>query len=860
MRKLPLAAQIYIVTVCVLGTLVCVGASLDPRTRSTAPLWEVLVFLAFAIVCGGKKITLVQNTAAEDAGSMSLGFVLTFMSMLRFGPLAALLIGGIGSLSGCLYPKRQPFYQLAFNVCLSLFEVGLASMAYYFVNNQTLAMKMPITFFAIVTATLVNFFINTGGVALVIALCTEQKPFPLWKETFLWTAPSYFAGSCVSCIAIIMFGQNLSALLLCGSPVFWQLFRSWEVKTAKELEKRKHIEEMELSQAHLADLYLATIKSLALAIDAKDQYTHQHILRVQRYAVATAVQLGLTGAELEGVNTGALLHDIGKLGVPEYVLLKPGKLTDEEFDKIKKHPEIGAAILDPVEFPWPVLPGVKYHHEKWDGTGYPEGLKGYDIPLVARILAVADVYDALTSSRSYRGAWTHERALAVIKKDAGTHFDPDIVVAFDQIIEGVIQEMAQQGEGPLAAKGPEREVASKSEQAARDIHRASSDLWALYEVAQTLSSSLGLEETLDILARKLEAIFPGGACLFLLKDEDSAVLKVRTAVGVNREFFVQAHSLNERCKSIQVLNGRESYYGEYDNEDLMLQSSPYAQWQPLKTALIVPIVHQGQPLGTINLYHTSESAFNGHDQHLLEMIAERAAMALYNGMLYDRTRSHAFTDSLTGVFNIRYITDQMEDKCRIPPVVADDPLAAAIPDCEDRVQTRESEGSELCYHDVPNYGDDDGFALLCMDLDSFKPINDNFGHQKGDQVLRDVAQIFRKQAEGIGIVGRYGGDEFLIIMNSADIARVDQLSHALTRAVEEYDPELEHEKLGALRLSVSVGYSRFPLDAQDPAGLLSIADNRMYQNKTERKLGRLAGRDRQDTNAANDEAKLRLAA
>jgi len=860
MRKLPVAAQIYIVTVCIAGILVSLSAAFDPRTRHSVPIWELMVFLAFAIVCGGKKITLVQNTSNEDAGSMSLGFVLTFTSMLRFGPLAALLIGGVGSLSGCLYPKRQPFYQLAFNVCLSLFEVGLASMAYYFVNQQSLTMQMPVTFFAIVTATLVNFSINTGGVALVIALCTEQKPFPLWKETFLWTAPSYFAGGCVSSIAIILFGRNLGALLLCGSPVFWFAFRSWEVSTARKREKQKHIEEMEVSQAHLADLYLATIKSLALAIDAKDQYTHQHILRVQRYAVATAVQLGLTGAELEGVNTGALLHDIGKLGVPEYVLLKPGRLTEEEFDKIKKHPEIGAAILDPVEFPWPVLPGVKYHHEKWDGTGYPEGLKGYDIPLVARILAVADVYDALTSSRSYRGAWTHERALAVIRKDAGTHFDPDIVVAFDQIIEGVIQEMATLGEGPLVAKGPDREVATKSEQAARDIHRASSDLWALYEVAQTLSSSLGLEETLDILARKLEAIFPGGACLFLLKEENAAVLRVRTAVGVNSEFFAQAHSLNERCQSIQVLNARESYYGEYDNEDLMLQSSPYAQWQPLRTALIVPIVHQGQPLGTINLYHTSEAAFNGHDQHLLEMIAERAAMALYNGMLYDRTRGHAFTDSLTGVFNIRYITEQMEDKCRIAPTCDVHSVPTGVSVDSDRVLTRESEGREPGYQDVPGYGSEDGFALLCMDLDSFKPINDNFGHQKGDQVLRDVAQIFRKQAEGIGIVGRYGGDEFLIIMNTADAGRVVQLSETLRRAVEEYDPGLVHEKLGALRLSVSMGYASFPLDAQDPAGLLSIADNRMYQNKTERKLGTLASWERQDTTTNKDETRLRLAA
>ena len=214
------------------------------------------------------------------------------------------------------------------------------------------------------------------GVAVIIALCTAQKPFGLWRSTFLWTAPSYFAGACISAIALLTFGDHVGGALLLVSPIAYLIYQSYAITTARaQMEKQQHIEELQENQAHLADLYLATIKSLALAIDAKDQYTHQHILRVQRYAVATAKQMGLSGNDLEGVNTGALLHDIGKLGVPEYVLLKPGRLTEEEFAKIKKHPEIGAAILDPVEFPWPVLPVVKYHHEKWDGTGYPEGLE-----------------------------------------------------------------------------------------------------------------------------------------------------------------------------------------------------------------------------------------------------------------------------------------------------------------------------------------------------------------------------------------------------------------------------------------------------------------------------------------------------
>ncbi len=589
------------------------------------------------------------------------------------------------------------------------------------------------------------------------------------------------------------------------------MYQNYATTAARTEEKQQHIEELQLGQEHLAELYLATIKSLALAIDAKDQYTHQHILRVQHYAVATARHMGVTGIEMEAINTGALLHDIGKLGVPEYVLLKPGRLTDDEFAKIKKHPEIGAAILDPVEFPWPVLPVVRSHHEKWDGTGYPDGLKGEDIPRTARILAVADVYDALTSSRSYRQAWTHERACEVIKKDRGTHFDPVIADAFLEVIGEVVEEMARAGDGPLVvADASAKASASPADQAARAIHRASSELWALYEVVQTLSSSLGLQETLDILSRKIEAILPGTAALFLLRDDAAESVKsgeqmsVRAAVGINREYFTGARTLGPAGTSLQVTASRTTYLGEYDSDDLLLTSSQCAQWIALQTALIVPIVHQGEVLGTINLYHPHREAFSAHDKQLLETIAERAALALYNGLLFDRTRSHAFTDPLTGLYNLRHITQHVEERCQ--------------------------EGQP--------------FALLCLDLDSFKPINDNFGHQKGDQVLRDLSALFLAHVRDGDVVARYGGDEFLVYLHGGGLAEANRLAEQIQQAVEAYEPGLLHPRLGALHLGISIGCGCFPADGEDFTSLIAAADSHMYREKTERKLGKLADPDR----------------
>ncbi|HZO90187.1 MAG TPA: diguanylate cyclase [Chthonomonadaceae bacterium] len=836
MRNLPRSAQLFLIAVCLLGTGATLGAILMPGPDLQSQRWEVILFLILTCLAGSKRVRLVPTLKDEDAGSMSLGFTITFAGILHFGPAAGVLLGATGCLASCLYPQRKPWHQLAFNVALAACDAWAAGVVLFALKGDMLAMAPVETFRAVIGSVLVYYAINTGGVAIIISCCTGKRAWGVWKETFLWTAPSYFAGASISTLAMMLLNRNAGIILLFIAPVAYLTYQSYAVYTARAEEKQKHIEELNSSQQQLAELYLATIKSLALAIDAKDQYTHQHILRVQRYAMATARHMGLSGDELEGLNTGALLHDIGKLGVPEYVLLKPGRLTDEEFAKIKKHPEIGAAILDPVHFPWPVLPVVKYHHEKWNGTGYPEGLKGEEIPLIARILAVADVYDALTSSRSYRNAWSHERTIETIKKDSGSHFDPKVVEAFLEVIDDVVAEMAQEGTGPLAAVASSKAPASKADQAARDIQRASSELWALYEVAQTLSSSLGLQETLDILARKLEAILPGTACLFLLKDEVSDTLIAQAVVGINQEFFAGSRTLNNESRSLAVARSRQTYLGEYDADDLLLTSSQIATWTPLRTALIVPIVHQGEVLGTINLYHPQPEAFGPHDQQLLEMIAERAAMALYNGLLYDRTRSHAFTDPLTGLYNVRYLTEYVEERC-----------SKALKEREARggESAREAAAEEdaITFSVEPQRAED-AFALLCLDLDSFKPINDNFGHQKGDQVLRDLSRIFLATVREGDIVARYGGDEFLIVLNSVGSVEAERMAGRLKQAVESYDPGLHHAKLGALRLGVSIGFACFPEEGQDCATLLSAADSKMYSDKTDRKLGVMAARNR----------------
>jgi diguanylate cyclase (GGDEF)-like protein/putative nucleotidyltransferase with HDIG domain len=802
MNTLPPKARAFVWLTYFLGVAAVLGGVSHGLREPPRLGLEFFLYVVLGIAAGSRKVSLMRRTSASmsDVGSMSLSFILTFAAILRFSPLPAILIGMATTLSGCLYPKRQPAYQLLFNVLLNSISCFLCRALYAYITTSVLfgaSSGLVAAFLACFTF----YFVNTGFVAVVLGFVLQKNPLRVWHDNFLWTAPSYFMGATAGFIASLLNEDYFLPILLCGVPVAFLTYKSYQIYSAQA-------EAMLKGKEELADLYLATIKSLALAIDAKDAYTHQHILRVQRYAVAIAKELGLTGDALEGVNTGALLHDIGKLGVPEYVLLKPGKLTEEEFAKIREHPRIGADILADIPFPWPVLPGVKYHHEKWNGAGYPEGLKGDEIPLQARVLAVADVYDALTSNRAYRGAWTHERAVELIRRDSGSHFDPEVAEAFLRVIDGVVAEMAASGEGPLVTKTEASLSQSSSQRAVRDIQRNSSELWALYEVAQTLSSSLGLEETLDILAGKLAAIIPNVGCVFLMFNPEGDCLTVRTAVGLNREFFLNAQATDAAGYSMRAALTRQSDFGPYQHNDLLFPSGVSAEWRDVKTVLVVPIVHQDTVLGTINLYHPEENAFSEHDQQLLERIGERAALALYNGILYERTRSDANTDTVTGLHNLRYVTGEVELRCQDP--------------------TTES------------------FVLFCLDLDSFKPINDLYGHQAGDKVLLDLShrlQALVRSGDPVrsgDILARYGGDEFLVLLSAATESDAVVFAERIHRAISDYDTGLVHPKHGELRLGVSIGYSCFPEEAQDWSMLLSLADQRMYADKTERKLQRMA--------------------
>ncbi|MDP2391464.1 MAG: HD-GYP domain-containing protein, partial [Acidobacteriota bacterium] len=421
MRSLPLAARVYIGAVVAVGALLVVW--LGPKSTFDSPYLFTVLLLASAITSAFK----VSLPLAKSGSTMSVSYAVDFAALLLLGPNETMIVAVISAWSQCTFRMKvkNPVYRTLFSMACLAITVQAAGFAYEFMGGVagTLANDVPGLAKPLVAAATMYFVFNTCLIAIAVALATRQPFLAVWNQNFLWSAPSYFVGAGAGALGTWAVMTSGVAVGLLASAPLYLTYRTYKVYLGRIDDERRHVEEM-------ADLHLATIEALALAIDAKDQTAQSHIRRVQVYATGIARGLGMSDTEIQGVKTAALLHDIGKLAVPEHILSKPGPLTQEEFQKIRVHPQVGAEIISAVPFPYPVAPLILSHHERWDGKGYPQGLKGEEIPLGARILSVVDYFDALTSDRPYHKAMTHEAALALLQQEAGRALDPTVVAMF----------------------------------------------------------------------------------------------------------------------------------------------------------------------------------------------------------------------------------------------------------------------------------------------------------------------------------------------------------------------------------------------------------------------------------------------
>src|SRR5438128_525699 len=588
------------------------------------------------------------------------------------------------------------------------------------------------------------------------------------------------------------FGWETSLLIV---PVIYLIYRSYRLYLGKLEDEKRHVEEM-------ANLHLRTIEALALAIEAKDHTTHDHLQRVRVYAIEVAKELAVSPGEMEALHAAALLHDIGKLAVPEHIISKPGRLTPEEFEKMKIHPVVGAEILERVRFPYPVVPIVRAHHEKWDGSGYPFGLKGEEIPIGARILSSVDFLDAMASDRQYRRALSLEEVMKRLVAESGKSFDPKVVNVLEKRyrqLEKLVQSHSRpeaalklftdvkRDPGAALAAGVEditvKDAAGQEATFLFSIAAARQEAQTLFELSQDLGASLSLGETLSVFSVKLRRLVPYDAIAIYVVRGDTLVPELVS--GDNHRLFSslriplgQGLSGWVAQNRKPIINGNPSVEPGYLNDP--------SKFSTLRSALAIPLDGLAGVVGVLAVYHADSDAFTTDHLRILMAISSKMALAIENALKYEQAESSAVTDYLTTLPNARSLFLQL-----------------------DRELAR-------CKRDSSS------LVVMVSDMDGFKMINDRFGHLEGNRVLRLFAQALKETSREYDYVARMGGDEFVLIapgmtMDSA-IKKADSLRDLANQA--------GYDVCGENILSLSVGIAIYPTDGKDAEALLAEADRR----------------------------------
>jgi len=531
------------------------------------------------------------------------------------------------------------------------------------------------------------------------------------------------------------------------------------------------------------ELVCALAEALATAIDAKGGGVPSHLRRMKLLAAKLAEALGMTSDEIAAVEMAALLHDVGKLAVPEHILSRPGPLTDAEFAKLRNRLKVGADIIARVPFPSPVAPLILRHHERWDGNGHPEGLKGEQIPLGARVLSVVDYFDALRSGRPHHTAMTAGAALGMLVQESGEALDPRIVRAFLDIYPVVAAELDAMEQSPsdLTTAIVYHEIAK--------AHR---ELFALYEISRAIGSSIGVSDTMAILADTLGGVVPFSCCALFLYNDEGDMLRCRFAAGVEAEKVQQLTMPNGEGLAGWVARNQRSLVNAHPSVDVEAAGHPPEQIA-LKCALVVPLVFNKRLIGTLSVYHVRDDAFTDDHRRLLERVCEQLAAVIYNSIGFEQMQEDALTDALTGLPNMRFMFMHLVRE-----------LARGA-----RLR------SEL--------------TLIVATLDTLKDIHDKFGHLARDRALREVAAALRASIRPYDIATRYEGDEFIVVLSGSGPEEAERRRVELQRLIEAI--QFEPDDSTTLQFTFSTGAAVFPHDGDTYEKLIEVATRRRHAGR-----------------------------
>lgn len=632
-------ARIYVVGVVLAGAAAVVysayALSLDPPGTQ----WAVIA--ALTLLTGSFSVKVASINAR-----ISVSETFVFVAVLLFGPEAGTITVLLEALIVIFWmaPVSRPLHRFLFNLAAPAVAIWIAARIFYFFPAIAPYSQHPIPLqdllLPLTTFTAVYFLLNSWLVAVVVGIETQQSPLVIWWTKFTWLSVNYFSGASVAALIVTYMPELAPSALLIIVPLLIVSYLTFKTAMGRVEDSNRHLSE-------LNRLYLSTIETLAMAIDAKDQITHGHIRRVQSYAVGLAKSVGVTEKKLiKAIEAAALLHDMGKLAVPEYILNKPGKLTSAEFEKMKLHASVGADILTAIDFPYPVVPIVRHHHENWDGSGYPAGLKGTDIPIGARILSVVDCFDALTSDRPYRPRLPNEEALRILAERRGSMYDPLIVDTFARVHAELGPEITT-NLPPQALK--EITSATQGRDMARldDISASADEMRTLYELAGALAGQASIGEAAEVVSKHLRRLIPFAMSVFYLYDDASDELVAKQAMG-----DVNGLSTDLRIPLGQRLSGWVAANRQtIVNSDPMLDFGEVVRKATprLRNSLSAPLLSEEKLVGVLTLYSSQLEGFSDDHRRILEVVGSQIAHAFKFAAEFD---SAVRRDPVAGIPNI----------------------------------------------------------------------------------------------------------------------------------------------------------------------------------------------------------------
>ena len=801
---MPIRAKIFIAIITAAGAALFGTAFLHWHDNS---LLQFGCFVLIAMLASTMKVRLPGMES-----TMSVHFLVILLGVLQLSLGETLVIGSAAALVQSLWKtKHRPqAVKVIFNVLgMTPFAVSLT----YFASHLAAQVIKDSTTLLLLVAACTYFLSNTVTVAIVIALSENRSARKIWAETFFWSFPYYLVGAAM--VGFVHVSTRYvgwqNALFIV--PVMYWIYRTYQMYLGR-LEDEKRRAEIEEQQVHaerrhvqeVSGVLQRTIEGLALAIDAKDHTTHQHLHRVRIYAVEIALELGLSEQEMEAIRAATLLHDIGKLAVPDHIINKPGRLSPEEFEKMKIHPTVGADILDKIAFNYPVASIVRAHHEKWNGQGYPYGLKGEEIPIGARILAAVDCLDALSSDRQYRKALPLDEAMKQVAVGAGTSFDPKVVeilqrryLELESLAVRSLEESqtdahsfnysVERGEQPDAGfelnlnrrPGSHTDFLSSIASARQEAH-------TLFELSQDLGNSLSLDETLSLFAMRLRKLVPYDSIVAFIRKGDLLVPEFVSGENFRLLSSLEITVGTGLCGWV-AQNARPIVNGNPSVETGFAQDARKAS--ELRSALAVPLEGINGPVGVLALYQAEANAFTSDHLRVLQVITSKLALFIENALKYRQAEKSAISDFLTGMPNARALSMHLDQE---------------LARCKREHSTA---------------------AIMVCDLNGFKKINDRHGHLAGDRVLKIFAGLMRKACREYDYAARMGGDEFVIVAPNMTPGSVSERARLLSAMAQ----EASREVCGTDMLSASLGAVFYPQDGSDTEHLLAEADRKMYAAK-----------------------------